>query len=126
MINKLYTGTVSGEKANAYLSHVYRTAVIEPLTIHDFDPDRLYYDKEYPRWTSGVDTSTRRIESHIDYAVAVAHDIYTLVTRVTVIARANRYTAAKEDAEIFSMTIDGMGLIGARDLVDEALRDAFK
>ena len=122
---RVYNGIISGEKAHNYPSHMYRTARIHPLTLRDLDPDRVYYDREYPRWSSGVSDGGGDIEEHVDYVVMIDDDAATFVTTVTLILCATANTSAKEDVVACRFTLNELGYIGDQLLVDQALRYAF-
>ena len=46
------TGYVIGDRANKYPSHSYRVPILEELTVHSIDPNRINFMNEFPRDTA--------------------------------------------------------------------------
>jgi hypothetical protein len=105
---------------------MYRTAVLSPLTADDIDPDRVYPDKEYPRWSSKpTDYTAREIETKVNWRVVIAVNEQTYVETVELYVCATPYTTATDDAGVLRYEISSPGHDSDETLVDQALRFAF-
>lgn len=125
MSNRRYTGTVDGERAANWHGYTYRTAVIEPVTMWSLDPDRLYYDSEYPRYVTPPCDAAGKIAEHVDWAVEIAEDPGKREVIVTVIVLPNRYTACDTEAVICQFFADPL-VVDDTVIIDQALNLAFR
>jgi hypothetical protein len=122
------TGTVQGEYARRYPSYMYRKPVEEPLAPYEMYADRVYWDREYPRWTEGLPLAAIQCVELADYSITTDdHPFYPkAILRVEVWLQPNQYTAAKNAVLLreFMISLE-LFLTKWEDVRDELIREAF-
>jgi hypothetical protein len=122
------TGTVQGEYARRYPSYMYRKPVEEPLAPYELYADRVYWDREYPRWKEAIGSNKIRFVELADYSVPTrVNPLYPNVIRVEIWAQPNQYTKAKDAMLLREFVISRELFLNTwKDwLLDELIREAF-
>jgi hypothetical protein len=120
-------GTVQGDAALKYVGFRYRKAVPPPpiSCIWDIDPDRVYADREYPRFT-GIHQSRMKVIDVADYEIRTFREPQGLTTmRGEVWMMPNRYSP--EGLEPFLVLTFRYTLeLDPQQVEDFAVREAFR
>lgn len=119
-----FRGTVQGEAARKYAGYTYRKALIEPLTLHSADPDRLNPMHEFPRFCPPPSLDGPRIVDLANYMVKFGQTGHDGMATVEVFVMPNEYTAAKEPMGVLRFHV-AHPFILRHTYVDEALKRAF-
>lgn len=119
------TGTVQGEAARSYPDFCYRHPIMEPLTLHSVDPDRVNPMHEYPRWSSKPgDHSTMRTVDLAKYRITIGSIGDYGMAQVDVWMVPCEYTIAKAEKRVCGFRVANPMLF--RDhYIDEAMKMAF-
>jgi hypothetical protein len=94
-----FNGTVQGEAARKFPGFTYRHPV-KPMAmgIRDMDPNRVYYDQEYPRYTK-ISQPNLQIVELANYSVRFSPRDDDGWTTISVWLKPNKFTQEKGRAQ---------------------------
>jgi hypothetical protein len=122
----LVSGKVQGQAAQKFPEFRYRQAVPPPpiSSIWDLDPNRLYPDREFPRYTSISQTTFTAIDV-ADYEVEIADDGTSQFRyRVQLFMVPGRFTPMAQ-GRLQVLEFFCTPELDTKQIVDIALREAF-
>jgi hypothetical protein len=101
----ILTGTLQGQYARRFPDFCYRKVIIEKVTPQSFDPYRLNWMNEFPRWSSPITPQNMQYDEFVDYSIVSELDYISGMQEVTMNLLPSQYRSSKKSVTIYKILV---------------------